>query len=94
MLIFVVLPSGDKLTVEVSLDDPMSAVKLKVHDKTNSFAPDDMLLVHQGLVLADESKTVGDLGITRETTMTMVSKAEHEMNKSAEGGGGCPCSIL
>lgn len=95
MLIFVVvLQSGERVTLEVELDDTMQNIKMKLWDKVGGTPPEELLLVYDGLVIADETKTIGDLGITRETTINTILKAEHERTIRATDSSCCICCTL
>ena len=70
--------NGKCVTIEVSKDDKLRLVKLKVQDGLD-IEPNEQNLVFAGKALDDDEKKIGDYGIVEESTIMVVKKPKGDI---------------
>jgi len=73
MNIFINLPDGDELTLNVEQNETIEDVKIKIQEKTNINVRDQLLVCRDEL---DDNKTLFDYDIIEDSTLYLVYKVQ------------------
>jgi len=68
MQIFVKIPTGKTITLDVDSSDTLADLKLKIEDK-EGFAPETQQLTFNNQVLSDDDKSLNDYSILAGSTL-------------------------
>lgn len=83
MQIFIKMPTGKNITLEVETSDTIEAVKAKIQEKAGVPSEQQRLLF--GGKELEEGRTLADYSVQKDATLHMIQKLSHNLTYTAQG---------